>query len=186
MSKAQQQRDEKAEAVRELKKILKPGDTVYTVLRKVASNGMSRHIDVYVIRNNRPRWLTGYVATACGWRRAEQGHGALLISGCGMDMGFHVVYSLSSVLYRGSFKCTGQRSGPKRCPANDHSNDYGRLSREYDAEHDPDHTIRDASHEAASKYVADRQAWIAEQEDSLWSRKRVHSDGGYALTHEWL
>lgn len=184
---SQKQKDaEREEAIAELKQILKPGDTVYTVLRKVSSSGTSRHIDVYVIQNNRPRYLTGWAAKACGFRRADQGYGPLLVGGAGMDMGFHVVYSLASAVFRGSFKCTGQRSGPKRCPANDHSNDYGALSRQYDAEHDPDHTLRDSSQEAKESYVAARQQWIADQEPTLWSRKRKHSDAGYALTHEWL
>lgn len=185
-SKAQQERDDRDAAIAELKKILKPGDTVYTVLRKVASTGMSRWIDVYVIRDNRPRWLTGYVARACRIRRAEGGHGPLLVGGAGMDMGFHVAYSLGRALFADSFKCTGQRDGKRRCPANDHFNDYGSLARQYDAEHDPEHTRRDEGGEVRSAYVAARQQWITDQEPELWSRKRVHTDGGYALHHEWL
>ena len=177
---------EKQQAIEDLRKILKPGMVVYTVLRKVSSSGMSRQIDVYVIEDNRPRWLTGLVAKACEYRRADKGHGPLQVGGCGMDMGFAVVYDLSSALYRErSFHCTGVQSGAKRCPSNDHSNDYGSLARQYDEEHDPDHQIRSGS-EAAKAYVAARQEWIRSKEGELWSRKRKHSDGGYALRQEWL
>lgn len=43
---------------------------------------------------------------------------ALVVNGCGMDMGFHVVYELGYTLYgRDGFICIGER-----CPSNDHSN----------------------------------------------------------------
>jgi len=75
---------------------LKPGDTVYTVLRSVARSGMSRRMDVYVMRDNAPRWITGAVATLLG--SPTNGTG-MLVRGGGMDMGFHVAYSLSAKLF---------------------------------------------------------------------------------------
>jgi hypothetical protein len=39
---------EQADAVAELHKLLKPGDTVYTILRHVSSSGMSRVIDLAI------------------------------------------------------------------------------------------------------------------------------------------
>lgn len=147
MSKAQQERDEKDEAVTALKKILKPGDVVYTVLRHVASSGMSRRLDVYTIQDNRPRWLTSLVSTACGYSRYK-GHGPLVVGGVGMDMGFAVTYDLARVVFRDGFKCTGTDRGRRRCPSNDHANER--------------HVI------------------------TGYDRKRVHSDPGYALQHEWL
>jgi len=51
-------------------------------------------------------------------------HGGITVGGCGMDMGFHVVYSLSSYLYRDGFECIGDSEGwGKKCPSNDHCND---------------------------------------------------------------
>lgn len=46
---------EQAEAVRDLHKLLKPGDVVYTILRHVSSSGMSRVIDLVipVMKDNR-------------------------------------------------------------------------------------------------------------------------------------
>lgn len=178
---------EKADAVDQLRKIVKAGDVVYTVLRKVSSSGMSRQIDVYVIRDNKPRWLTGLVAKACGYRRADRGHGPLVVGGCGMDMGFAVVYDLSSVLFRNGWKCIGQK---RRCPANDHSNDYNGFSHRYDEEHDPDGKLRyrgdDDSYDARVEYAAVKSAAWAATEAERWSRTRKHSDPGYALRQEWL
>lgn len=90
---------EKAEAIAQLRKTLRKGDTLYTCLRSVSSSGMSRTLDVYVMRKNEPRRLTYSVAQALGWtydRRRE----ALKVGGCGMDMGFHTVYTLARALWR--------------------------------------------------------------------------------------
>lgn len=91
-----------AEAIVHLREMLKPGDTVYTVLRHVSRSGMTRGIDCYMIADNKPQWITGYVGHAIGspqpeayWRKSM----GLKIGGCGMDMGFHIVYTLSRVLF---------------------------------------------------------------------------------------
>lgn len=82
----------------ELRKWLEPGDTIFVVLRRVSASGMSRLIDVYVIKDNEPRWLTLLVAEALGWPFREQDD-AMRVSGAGMDMGFHVSYSLGQALW---------------------------------------------------------------------------------------
>ena len=96
---------ERQSAIEELRQMLKPGDTVYTVLRHVSRSGMTRGIDCYLIRDNKPVWITGYVGKAIDqpqpmdyWRKSL----GLKIGGCGMDMGFHVVYTLSRVLFSGT------------------------------------------------------------------------------------
>ena len=111
------------EARGHLRAILKPGDTIYTVLRHVSKSGMSRDIDLYLMSADGPLYLSGYAATALGERRApDQG---IRVGGCGMDMGFHLVYNLSSALYPDGFLCIGKGEGhPRLCPSNDHSNDW--------------------------------------------------------------
>ena len=90
------------EAIARLREILKPGDTVYTVVRHVSASGMSRVIDLYHFGiydgKVQKSWLSGFVATALGWSFDEK-RGALRVQGCGMDMGFHVVSTLSRVLF---------------------------------------------------------------------------------------
>jgi hypothetical protein len=162
---AQAQRDEeKREAIKQLRKLIKPGQRVYTSLSKVSSSGMSRHISVLIPtkgRDNQPsiQNISYLVARATGLKFAD---GALQVGGAGMDMGFHVVYTLSRAMFPKGYHCTGsngydespseangwegKRSRAPRCNANDHFND---------------HTL-------------------------AYDKKIVHRDGGYALHHEWI
>ena len=87
---------------RELRELLPEGSTVYTCLRRVSSSGMSRQISVHIIEDActaRPRLrdITGFVAGALDNPMARD-RDALQVSGCGMDMGFHVVNSLEYAL----------------------------------------------------------------------------------------
>lgn len=99
-SKAEQaQIDEsKDESIRYLRKVLKRGSTVYTVLNHVSSSGMSRRISFFIVRKDRIENISGYVGHALGLRRNDS-NGALIVGGCGMDMGFHVVHNLSYALH---------------------------------------------------------------------------------------
>ena len=86
------------EAVRELQEILKPGDTVFVTLKHVSRSGMSRVIMPFIIRNNEPRYLGWTVAAATG-RTYNWNHDGVNVGGCGMDMGFKLVYTLSRYLF---------------------------------------------------------------------------------------
>jgi hypothetical protein len=108
---------EKQEAIDQIKKYVKPGNTLYTVLRNVSRSGMYRHIDLYAIVDNEMVYLSGYAATALDWPRGKDG--AIGVSGCGMDIGFHLVYNLGwAVFGKDGYECVGQN-----CPNNDHVND---------------------------------------------------------------
>lgn len=97
--KKEEERKEKSEAEEYLRKMLAKGNyTVYTKLNKVSSSGMMRHIETFVIVDNKPVNITWAVAKYQDYKRAEDG--GLRISGAGMDMGFSVVYSLSEHLFR--------------------------------------------------------------------------------------
>jgi len=94
-----QKQSEIEQARATLLEMLKPGDTVYTVLRSVSRSGMSREIGVLKQRADGGFWYPNYAAaTVLGYRLNKHGDG-LKVSGCGMDMGFHVVYSLSQALF---------------------------------------------------------------------------------------
>jgi hypothetical protein len=71
--------------------------TVYCVLRHVASSGMSRNIDLFVMRSGEPTYISGLVATLTGFPMAKKG--GIRVCGCGMDMGFALVYQLAQELY---------------------------------------------------------------------------------------
>ena len=92
-------RERPKELVAKLQAILHRGDTVYTVLRHVSRSGMYRAIDLYAIRDNRPVWLSWYAADLL--EGFDKKRDACKASGCGMDMGFHLVYNLSARLFDG-------------------------------------------------------------------------------------
>lgn len=124
MSKRQSAKEiEKQEAINTLREWIKPGDTVYTVLDSVSRSGMSRRIRVVLITPEGPLHPNYSVSKALGIR---QKGAALVVTGCGMDMGFSVVYNLSSVLYP-DYACLGER-----CPSPDHHSNQGNAPRTTD------------------------------------------------------
>lgn len=110
------------EAIDRLKVWIKPGDTLFTQLKSVSRSGMSRVIQVVKIECNPDRqepdvlYLGYNVAQACDMKYDREREG-VKIGGCGMDMGFALVYDLARVLFADSFECIGEG-----CPSNDHSN----------------------------------------------------------------
>jgi len=109
LPKAEGKRLYQEQAKDSLRDILDHGDKVFCVLRSVSSSGMSRTIDFYAIKDNQPICLSGYMAAAMGWKRAK-GQG-IVISGCGMDMGFHAVYCLGSALWPNQNEGRADRDG---------------------------------------------------------------------------
>lgn len=95
--------------IRNLLDMLKPGQTVYTAIESVSRSGMSRVIKVYIVQGDAVRNISGYVANALEWPGSQDG---VKVGGCGMDMGFHLVYSLGYVLWpNGTDKPHGTRNG---------------------------------------------------------------------------
>lgn len=99
-----------AHALAQLRGILPEGSTVYTILRHVSRSGMSRRISFKGITVEQDGLtlspvpsiyhLDGYIATVMEMPlpRYDKPQG-LRVDGYGMDMGYHVVYNLSRVLY---------------------------------------------------------------------------------------
>lgn len=158
-------KENKNESLTTLRRMLRPGTTVYTVLRHESSSGMSRTISTYVIRNNKPFCLDHLLADA-NIAKLDSRHPGLTVHGTGMDMGFHLVYSLASTLYPKGHRCTAKPS----CPSNDHSNDHGRLSREWAETH--------------TSTTPERNEWIRAQ--PTYTKTRHHESGGYALNQKWM
>jgi hypothetical protein len=81
---------------------VREGAKVYTILRHVSASGMSRDISLVVAQGDEIIDITYYAAHALGDKLiASKGHRAIRQGGCGMDMGFNLVYNLSSVLFAG-------------------------------------------------------------------------------------
>jgi hypothetical protein len=102
MSKASQKRADREESKeRLLSYYLKPGAKVYTVVRSVSSSGMSRTMSLYVVIDGQLCNITYHAAKALDYSLVDvNGARVMRVSGCGMDMGFHAVYSLSAFLFR--------------------------------------------------------------------------------------
>jgi len=94
---------EAEEAGKELLKRLKPGSKVFLILRHVARSGMFRTIDPLIFVEGRPFYLQGKVAAILDWKISRKYEG-LEVHGCGMDMGFYLVYNLGRKLYPDGFK----------------------------------------------------------------------------------
>jgi len=86
-----------------LEHYLTEGSRVYTILRHVSTSGMSRDISLVTVnKDGTLADITYYTAQATGDKLIERnGSRAIRVNGCGMDMGFHLVYNLSSVLFHG-------------------------------------------------------------------------------------
>ena len=113
---------EKAEALARMHEWVSPGDELVTILRHVSRSGMMRRISVIAVdKENGRHAISDYtwnVARILGCSIDRDSYdGGMRVNGCGMDMGFHAVYSLSRALYPDGFECVGED-----CPSNDHSN----------------------------------------------------------------
>ena len=156
MSTRRYTKDETREAIDYLSAELTPGRTVYTKLTHVSRSGMSRSIECYLAqgRDNLTD-ITWQVSRATN-SRTDNNHGGIVMQGCGMDMGYALVYGLGRTLYPEGVHCTGSRGydphtyetihDAPRCQSNDHVND------------------------ATMPY----------------SRDVIHRDGGYALNQVWM
>jgi predicted HAD superfamily phosphohydrolase len=104
----------RAEAIEYLRELFPPGTEVRTVVKHVTRSGMGRVIDVLAIQQGKgsdPVRIVSvghHVARVLDWSY-DNDHGGVYVGGCGMDMCFHLVYTLSRALYAASDG--GERSG---------------------------------------------------------------------------
>jgi hypothetical protein len=123
------------DACEKLRKLIQPGDKVFTILDHVSKSGMTRHVRVKLISKDGTTHDPNYlVAQALDMRQAKRGDG-IVAQGCGMDMGYSLVYNLGYALFPAGFTCTGLKTDKHgfkdylhSCPSNDHSNRKGDYS----------------------------------------------------------
>jgi hypothetical protein len=93
----------KTEAQTHLLSILKPGQTVYTMLTHASASGMRRCIKLFIAsidREGQPDILDiTYFAHRVTGCRVDPKHGGLVVTGCGMDAGSEAVYNLGAYLW---------------------------------------------------------------------------------------
>jgi hypothetical protein len=100
MTKAQ--KAERDEAINTLREWVKPGDTIHTIVTHVARSGMQRSIKLfrtYVEDGKAEIHEISYLAARAMNDKIDQKNGGIKIGGCGMDMGFHLVYNLGRTLF---------------------------------------------------------------------------------------
>lgn len=95
LSNAEGKRKYRAQAIKDLQTILKPGQEVYTIVRKVAPSGMSRVISLYIVEYGSVKCIDYTAGLALGWPDANPG---IRVTGCGMCMLFHTVDTLGRTL----------------------------------------------------------------------------------------
>lgn len=86
------------QSIEKVKALLEGVETVYGIVRHVSTSGTNRDIDLYVILDNRPVYLTGYASAILGYPMAK--NRGMKVGGCGMDMVFHCVSSLAQAIGR--------------------------------------------------------------------------------------
>lgn len=150
---------EREEAVAALRAAIKPGNTVYTILRHVSRSGMQRVIDIYIIENNEPRRWSYTAAQACGFNYDNK-HEGIKVGGCGMDMGFHLVYSMSRTLFPDGFGIEGMTLDGRK--------------------------VRPETEEHAAKMLAHTAYPGLSFNGRNGDQSGWDNDGGYALNHRWL
>ena len=148
---------ERAEAINSLKESfkLKPGQTIYCILRRVSRSGMQRHISLCIIDPENVGVsgrgglsdISFFAGRALGMR-VDRNTGGIVVGGCGMDMGFHLVYNLARAMFPDGYGCIGEG-----CRSNDHSNGDRDYTPHDETGDEPAHWHRDGGYAFRSKWV---------------------------------
>ena len=190
MTKREQERQN---AIEHLRTIIKPGDTVYTVLRHVSRSGMLRTVDVYIMQDNQPHRITWEAGKATGIDY-DRNREALKLGGCGYNVGFHVVYALGHALLP-EFRCIGEN-----CPSNDHFNYRSVIQchggEDAAGEHQPcfadDAGLYRLRTGVGDEFALGDVCPTCKGKGKYPNKKPepkkgdLHSDGGYSLRHKWM
>lgn len=108
-TKTQAREEERQDALDRLRVLFPKGSKVHTITTHVAQSGMSRAVKVLAVKDG-DIWDVSYLVARATDRKVNQRHGGVVVTGCGMDMEFHVVYGLSAALYgygdRGAYDLT--------------------------------------------------------------------------------
>lgn len=98
------------ESAAHLRQLFPVGSVVTTTVKHVTRSGMGRVIAVLAYRDSDQGIVnvSHHVARVLDWRYDNDWQG-VYVQGCGMDMAFHLTYTLSRALYPDSDG--GERSG---------------------------------------------------------------------------
>ncbi len=144
------------EALGQLQRNIQPGQTLRTIVTHVSRSGMSRSIRVLDGFND-ISWLVARVLD----ESMDDRNGGIRVSGCGMDMGFDIVYRLGYRLWPNGYNCIGEN-----CHDADHSNGMPQVQ-QYTKDTCPGKPCGDGC-------------------DHIGAPQVHHKSGGYALRQQWL
>ena len=85
------------EALQYLKRHIKKGNIIYFIYRDVSKSGMTRYLDAYVIKRNRPVYLSSAIAKVLDnrWDRNK----GIVVRGTGFSAAHDIAYNLSYALF---------------------------------------------------------------------------------------
>ncbi|MBU2504119.1 MAG: hypothetical protein KJ879_03665 [Nanoarchaeota archaeon] len=90
-------KSEQKNSLERLQNLLNEGDTIYCILRHISRSGMSRLISFSCIKEEKHINLDYDISKILNYRRGK--YEGLKVSGCGMDMGFSVVYEIGRKIF---------------------------------------------------------------------------------------
>lgn len=176
-----------SEVARErLRKLMPPGTTVKTILRHVSRSGMTRAISPVVESEDVSYLLVAAFPDRFKFNRRYDG---ITMQGCGMDMGFALVYDLSHALYPDGFECVGD--GREPCPtcggSGQRSTARSANGRELERHERSGTPCDDCGGDGwTGRYLAIRCGSNDHSNGDRDYSPHHHSSGGYALRQEWL
>ena len=97
LTRAEGEKIYRAQVLADTKKKIKPGQTIYCTFRSVSASGMQRRISLHTIHKGKLIPLDHAASVLTG--RTLSDKGGIVCHGCGMDMGFEIVYNLSMALF---------------------------------------------------------------------------------------
>lgn len=110
LTRAEGEKIYRAQLLAETKRKIKPGQKIYCTLRYVSRSGMQRRISLHTIHKGELIPLDYAASILTG--RTLSDKGGIVCNGCGMDMGFDLVYSLGCAIWpKGTPKPHGRRNG---------------------------------------------------------------------------
>lgn len=80
-----------------LQSTFEPAQTVYVIIERVSSSGMSRDMSFFVVHNGELQRVTALVQALTGYRWNKR-HEAITVKGCGMDMAWATVHEACQAL----------------------------------------------------------------------------------------
>ena len=110
MSKIKLTAEEKKHIVEEAKlrldNLINKGDTIYSIVKHTSTSDRTRSIAFYIVKDNEIMDITWYISQAFDYPMHKSG--GLNISGSSMDLGFHVVETISRIKFNESYAINHQ------------------------------------------------------------------------------